>query len=156
MYSVQTKQNVKTAKKKKVNFKQFIPLYIMGLPAMIYIFINNYMPLYGMQLAFRELDYSRSIFKGKFVGLENLWIVRLTFCGIRFLAGVTVRPGGTKELVSNELLQTLNGCSPIELMSDRNLNVKAIARRFVESKKIELSIVALHNLDIRYGETTLD
>lgn len=71
MYNVKTAQNIKAIKKKKVNLKQFIPLYIMALPAMIYIIINNYMPLYGIQLAFRELDYSTSVFKGKFVGLQN-------------------------------------------------------------------------------------
>ena len=60
-----------TTQKKKKDWKQFIPLYIMALPALIYLFVNNYMPLYGMQLAFRELDYSTSIFKGKFVGLQN-------------------------------------------------------------------------------------
>jgi putative aldouronate transport system permease protein len=69
--NLKTSQNVKTTMKKKVNLKQFIPLYIMALPAIIYIIINNYMPLYGMQLAFRELDFSTSIFKGKFVGLQN-------------------------------------------------------------------------------------
>lgn len=57
--------------KKKKSIRRFIPLYIMALPALIYLFINNYMPLYGMQLAFRELDYSKGIFHGKFVGLEN-------------------------------------------------------------------------------------
>ncbi|MEW9053755.1 MAG: ABC transporter permease subunit [Neobacillus sp.] len=58
-------------KKKKVNFKQYLPLYLMALPALVYLFINNYMPLYGMKLAFTELDYSRGVFNGKFVGLEN-------------------------------------------------------------------------------------
>ena len=38
---------------------------------MIYLIINNYMPLYGMKLAFTELDYSRGVFNGKFVGLQN-------------------------------------------------------------------------------------
>jgi putative aldouronate transport system permease protein len=73
LYNVKTKtsKDVKTTKKKKSHFKQYIPLYIMALPAIIYVFINNYMPLYGIQLAFRELDYSTSIFKGKFVGLQN-------------------------------------------------------------------------------------
>lgn len=56
-------------KMKKI--KRFMPLYIMALPALIYLFINNYMPLYGMQLAFRELDYSKGIFNGKFVGFDN-------------------------------------------------------------------------------------
>lgn len=64
-----THRNRRTKKKRK--WKHYIPLYLMALPALLYIFINNYMPLFGMQLAFRELDYSGSIFKGKFVGLKN-------------------------------------------------------------------------------------
>ena len=35
-------------------FKKSIPFYLMGLPAMIYIIINNYMPLYGLQIAFKD------------------------------------------------------------------------------------------------------
>jgi putative aldouronate transport system permease protein len=75
LYNVETKQNLIVTKivtkKKKINFKQFFPLYIMALPAIIYLFINNYMPLYGMKLAFTELDYSKGVFNGDFVGLEN-------------------------------------------------------------------------------------
>lgn len=58
-------------KKGMRDWKRFIPLYIMALPALTYLFINNYLPLYGMQLAFRELDYSKGVFKGDFVGLKN-------------------------------------------------------------------------------------
>ncbi len=57
--------------RQKRKWKKYIPLYMMALPALAYLFINNYMPLYGMQLAFRELDYSKGIFSGKFVGLKN-------------------------------------------------------------------------------------
>lgn len=56
---------------KRRNWKNYIPLYLMAAPALIYVFINNYMPLYGLQIAFRELDYAKGIFKGDFVGLEN-------------------------------------------------------------------------------------
>lgn len=56
---------------KKIKWKSYIPLYLMALPALIYLFINNYMPLYGMQIAFRELDFSGSIFSGKFVWFKN-------------------------------------------------------------------------------------
>lgn len=57
--------------RRKPRWKKFIPLYLMALPALAYIFINNYLPLYGMQLAFRELDYSKGVFNGAFVGLDN-------------------------------------------------------------------------------------
>lgn len=48
-----------------------MPLYLMAAPGLAYLLINNYMPLYGLQIAFRELDYSKGIFNGAFVGLEN-------------------------------------------------------------------------------------
>lgn len=62
---------VKTMKKKKSNIRNFIPLYIMAIPALVYIFINNYLPLYGMKLAFTKLDYAKGVFHGAFVGLKN-------------------------------------------------------------------------------------
>lgn len=69
--SLETKKNIKVSGKKKRSISQFVPLYIMALPAIIYILINNYLPLYGMKVAFTELDYSKGIFNGKFVGLKN-------------------------------------------------------------------------------------
>lgn len=69
--SLKRKKNIQAYKKKKRSIKHFIPLYIMGLPAIIYILINNYLPLYGMKLAFTELDYSKGVFNGKFVWLKN-------------------------------------------------------------------------------------
>lgn len=53
------------------SWRQWGPLYLMALPALIYLFINNIMPLYGMQLAFRKLDYSKGIFNGPWVWFEN-------------------------------------------------------------------------------------
>lgn len=61
----------KPREKKKVNWKSFIPLYLMALPALIYIIINNYLPLYGMKLAFTKLDYRKGVFNGDFVGFKN-------------------------------------------------------------------------------------
>ena len=45
-------------------------LWIMLLPAMVYIFIFCYVPMYGVQLAFREYDFSAGITGGKWVGLK--------------------------------------------------------------------------------------
>ncbi len=57
--------------KKKIKWRAYIPLYFMAVPALIYLLVNNYLPLYGLQLAFRELDYTKGIFGGKFVGFQN-------------------------------------------------------------------------------------
>ena len=34
--------------KRKGKWKQFIPVYLMMLPGLLYLFINNYMPMAGL------------------------------------------------------------------------------------------------------------
>ena len=58
-------------KKKKTNFKQWIPFYIMGLPGLIYLFINNYLPLAGLQIAFKNFSYSKGMWASPWCGLKN-------------------------------------------------------------------------------------
>jgi len=45
-------------------------LWLMVLPAVIEVFIFHYIPIYGVQLAFREYDFSTGGFGGKWVGLK--------------------------------------------------------------------------------------
>lgn len=45
-------------------------LWVMLLPAMLYIFIFCYVPMYGVQLAFREYSFASGFTGGKFVGLK--------------------------------------------------------------------------------------
>ena len=58
-------------RKKKIRWKRVLVTYAMLLPAMIYFFINNYMPMYGITIAFRKLDYKLGILNSPFCGLEN-------------------------------------------------------------------------------------
>lgn len=58
-----------TSKMKK--FKQFIPLYLMMLPALIYLFINNYMPMGGLVLAFKKYTVQGGIWGSEWNGLKN-------------------------------------------------------------------------------------
>lgn len=63
-----------TAKKKvrnKVRWKHWIPFYIMFLPGFVYLLINNYFPLYGLQLAFKQFSYNKGISGSEFIGLKN-------------------------------------------------------------------------------------
>lgn len=57
--------------RKKIRWKKVIATYLMFLPAMIYFIINNYMPMYGITIAFRKLDYKLGILKSPFCGIEN-------------------------------------------------------------------------------------
>ena len=43
----------------------------MMLPACIYIFINNYVPLPGVSLAFRQYNFQKGIYGSPFIGLKN-------------------------------------------------------------------------------------
>lgn len=45
-------------------------LWLMLLPAMAYIFIFCYVPMYGVQLAFREYSFTAGITGGEWVGLK--------------------------------------------------------------------------------------
>lgn len=60
--------------KKKYNilntFKRDYQLWLMLLPAIIVIIIFNYIPMYGIQLAFRNFDFSKGLTGGKWVGLK--------------------------------------------------------------------------------------
>lgn len=52
-------------------FKQFIPLYVMALPGLAYLFINNYMPLPGLVLAFKNFKARSGIYGSPWAGLSN-------------------------------------------------------------------------------------
>lgn len=60
-----TKHNTKQKVKKLV---RYIPLYLMLLPGCIYLFINNYMPMGGLVLAFKRFDFKKGIY-----GSPNVW-----------------------------------------------------------------------------------
>ena len=51
-------------------FEHTWQLWVMLLPAMIYIFIFCYVPMYGVQLAFREYNFSKGFLGGDFVGFK--------------------------------------------------------------------------------------
>ena len=37
-------------------FRRYIPIYVIMLPGLIYLFINNYMPLPGLVVAFKQYN----------------------------------------------------------------------------------------------------
>lgn len=52
-------------------FKKYIPIYLMALPGLIYLFINNYMPLPGLVLAFKNYKAKLGIYGSPWAGLKN-------------------------------------------------------------------------------------
>jgi putative aldouronate transport system permease protein len=59
---------MKTRRRKKPLFSV---MDIMILPGMIYIIINNYIPMAGILIAFKKIDYQKGIFRSDWVGWEN-------------------------------------------------------------------------------------
>lgn len=51
--------------------KKSIPLYIMLLPGFLYLLINNYIPMTGMIIAFKNVDFSKGILHSDWVGFKN-------------------------------------------------------------------------------------
>ena len=52
-------------------FKNYLPLYLMMLPAFVYLFINNYLPLSGLVLAFKKYTVQGGIWGSENVGFQN-------------------------------------------------------------------------------------
>lgn len=52
-------------------YKRYIPLYIMLLPGALYLIINNYMPMTGLALAFKKVDYSVGLLNSPWCGFDN-------------------------------------------------------------------------------------
>ena len=51
--------------------KQYLPLYLMMLPALIYLLINNYLPMTGLVLAFKKYTVQGGIWGSEWNGLKN-------------------------------------------------------------------------------------
>ena len=51
--------------------KQFFPLYLMLLPGCIYLFINNYIPMTGIIVAFKKYNVNDGIYRSPWIGLDN-------------------------------------------------------------------------------------
>ncbi len=65
--------NLRPYKKKKPTvlntFRRDYQLWIMILPAIVVIFIFNYIPMYGIQLAFRDYNFAKGLTGGEWRGL---------------------------------------------------------------------------------------
>lgn len=52
-------------------YKRYLPLYLMMLPTLVYLFINNYLPMSGLVLAFEKYNVKDGIWGSQFVGFKN-------------------------------------------------------------------------------------
>jgi len=61
----------RTRSRRNKRIKQFLPLYIMLLPGIVYLIINNYLPMAGLVIAFKQVDFKKGIFASDWAGLKN-------------------------------------------------------------------------------------
>ncbi len=63
------------AKKKKnrrlFTFKQSLPLFLMMIPGLVYLFCNNYLPMFGILIAFKKVNFSLGILQSPWNGFDN-------------------------------------------------------------------------------------
>lgn len=57
------------------DFRLQLPLQFMVIPGIIYIIIFNYIPIYGLTIAFKNYTVVSTIKSAKWVGLENFKII---------------------------------------------------------------------------------
>ena len=86
--------------------KRFWPLYLMFVPGVIYLFINCYIPMFGIQIAFRQYNARDGIYgspwcgfknfeflfrtKDAFVMIRNTLLYNLVFIGLGTILAVAV------------------------------------------------------------------
>ncbi|MFA9463942.1 MAG: ABC transporter permease [Velocimicrobium sp.] len=58
-------------KKKNKGLSKNGPLLLIALPGIAYLLINNYIPMFGVFLAFKDYDYVKGIFGSDWCGIEN-------------------------------------------------------------------------------------
>lgn len=55
----------------KVKWKKYVPLFLLMIPGLAYLIINNYLPMFGMIIAFKDINYAKGILGSDWIGLKN-------------------------------------------------------------------------------------
>lgn len=64
-------KEITAARSNKKHFRHWVPVYIMMLPGFIYLVINNYIPMFGLVIAFKEINWTKGILGSAWVGFKN-------------------------------------------------------------------------------------
>ncbi|MDQ8735615.1 ABC transporter permease subunit [Paenibacillus sp. LHD-38] len=58
-------------KKKKTVQKKHLPLLIMMIPGLLYLLFNNFLPMLGIVIAFKDINFAKGILQSDWVGFDN-------------------------------------------------------------------------------------
>lgn len=57
--------------KEKIKLKKYKYIYLIALPSVLFIIIFKIIPLFGLQLAFKNYNYNSGIWGSEWIGLDN-------------------------------------------------------------------------------------
>lgn len=57
--------------KRLVRFRKYLPLTLMLVPGLLYLMINNYLPMAGLVIAFKDINFAKGILASDWVGWKN-------------------------------------------------------------------------------------
>lgn len=60
-----------SVKKKAMKLNKYMPLILMTLPGILYLIINNYLPMFGIVIAFKDVNFSKGILGSEWIGFKN-------------------------------------------------------------------------------------
>ncbi|MGB8455502.1 MAG: ABC transporter permease subunit [Anaerocolumna sp.] len=55
----------------KKKLKRYYMLYLMMIPGLLYLLINNYAPMSGLYLAFKNIDFRKGLWGSDWIGFKN-------------------------------------------------------------------------------------
>lgn len=64
-------KTMKKIDKKSILGSRYRPLLFVMIPGIVYLIINNYIPMFGIFIAFKKINYSKGIFGSEWAGFEN-------------------------------------------------------------------------------------
>ncbi|MFC4302176.1 ABC transporter permease subunit [Cohnella boryungensis] len=56
---------------RRIGWRRYAPLFIMVLPGVLYLLFNNYMPMLGLIIAFKDINYTKGILGSDWIGFKN-------------------------------------------------------------------------------------
>ena len=56
---------------KAKRWKRFMPLFFLMIPGLAYLLVNNYLPMFGMIIAFKDINYAKGILGSDWIGFQN-------------------------------------------------------------------------------------
>lgn len=64
-------ENKSKTKRVKIKYARSAPLLLIAAPGLLYLLINNYIPMFGIFLAFKNFSYKKGIWKSPWNGFQN-------------------------------------------------------------------------------------